>query len=57
MTFKLVDTSRDKVLQEFDSRELAEKALSRQSVDAPIEIQEVTPPKKRTKKVVTTDGE
>jgi hypothetical protein len=57
MTFKLVDTSRDKVLQEFDSRELAEKALSRQSVDAPIEIQEVSPPKKRTKKVVTTDGE
>ena len=57
MTFKLVDTVRDKVLQEFDSRELAEKALSRQNIEAPVEIQETTPPKKRAKKVVTTDGE
>ena len=57
MTFKLVDTVRGKVLQEFDSRELAEKALGRQSVEAPVEIQEDAPPKKRTKKVVTPDGE
>jgi hypothetical protein len=47
MSFKLVDTIRGKVLQEFDSRELAEKALERQSSEANVSIVE---PKKVTKK-------
>jgi len=57
MSFKLVDTIRGKVLQEFDSRELAEKALSHQNNEAPLEIQVDAPPKKRVKKAKPTDGE
>jgi len=57
MSFKLVDTIRGKVMQEFDSRELAEKALSHQSADAPVEIQADAPPKKRVKKAKAADGE
>ena len=56
MSFKLVDTIRGVVLQEFDSRELAEKALSHQSGDAPVELQEDAPPKKRVKKAKPADG-
>jgi len=57
MSFKLVDTIRGVVLQEFDSRDLAEKALSHQSADAPVELQEDAPPKKRVKKAKAADGE
>ena len=32
MSYKLVDTIRNKVLQEFNTKEEAERALSRQSV-------------------------
>jgi hypothetical protein len=56
MSFKLVDTIRGKVLQEFDSRELAEKALERQSSEASVSI--VEPPKKTAnKKKVADDKE
>ena len=48
MTYQLVDNIRGVVLQEFDSKELAEKALERQSSDANVSI--VEPPKKTTKK-------
>ena len=57
MSFKLVDTIRGKVLQEFDSRELAEKALSHLSADAPVELQDSAPPKKRAKKAKVDNGE
>ena len=56
MTFKIVDTIRGKVLQEFPSKDLAEKALERFSVDAPVALEKVAAPRKRTKKAVTTDG-
>tara|TARA_B100000902_G_scaffold148445_1_gene145172 strand:+ start:2264 stop:2443 length:180 start_codon:yes stop_codon:yes gene_type:complete len=48
MTYQLVDNIRGVVLQEFDSKELAEKALERQSSEANVSI--VEPPKKTTKK-------
>ena len=53
MTYKLVDTIRGKVLQEFDSKEAAEKALSRSSVldNNVVELQAPAPKKKATKKV------
>jgi len=53
MSYKLVDTIRGKVLQEFDSKEAAEKALGRQSVldNNVIELQAPAPKKKATKKV------
>ena len=56
MSFKLVDTIRGKVLQEFETKEQAEKALSHQLIGAPLEIQ--SPPKaKKASKKVATDGE
>mgnify|MGYP001259798187 CR=1 FL=1 len=54
MSFKLVDTIRGTVLQEFDSKEAAEKALSHQSTldNNVVELQAaVAPKKKATKKV------
>ena len=53
MTYKLVDTIRGKVLQEFDSKEAAEKALTHQSVldNNVVEIQAPAPKKKASKKV------
>ena len=48
MTYQLVDNIRGVVLQEFDSKELAEKALERQSSEANVSI--VEPPTKTTKK-------
>ena len=48
MSYQLVDNIRGKVLQEFDSKELAQKALERQSSEANVSI--VEPPKKSTKK-------
>ena len=54
MTYKLVDTLRGKVLQEFDSKEAAEKALTHSSVldNNVVELQAaVAPKKKATKKV------
>ena len=55
MTYKLVDTIRGKVLQEFDTKEAAEKALTHQSVldNNVVELQAAVsaPKKKATKKV------
>tara|TARA_R100001463_G_scaffold946_2_gene4180 strand:+ start:860 stop:1027 length:168 start_codon:yes stop_codon:yes gene_type:complete len=48
MSYQLVDNIRGVVLQEFDSKGLAEKALERQSSEANVSI--VEPPKKTTKK-------
>ena len=55
MNYKLVDTIRGKVLQEFDSKEAAEKALTHSSVldNNVVELQAAVaaPKKKATKKV------
>ena len=54
MIYKLVDTIRGEVLQEFDSKEAAEKALTHSSVldNNVVELQAaVAPKKKATKKV------
>ena len=53
MTYKLVDTIRGKVLQEFDSKEAAEKALTHSSAldNNVVELQAPAPKKKATKKV------
>ena len=55
MSFKLVDTVRGKVLQEFETKEQAERALEHQSVldDNVVELQVSAPPapKKAAKKV------
>ena len=48
MTYQLVDNIRGKVLQQFDSKELAEKALGRQCIEADVSI--VEPPKPTRKK-------
>ena len=48
MSYQLVDNIRGKVLQEFDSKELAQKAFECQSSEANVSI--VEPPKKTTKK-------
>jgi len=53
MTYQLVDNIRNKVLQEFPTKELAEKALERQSTEADVSI--VEPPKKTTKKKKVAD--
>jgi len=53
MTYKLVDNIRGKVLQEFDSKEAAEKALERQSSEANVSI--IEPAKKTTKKKKVAD--
>ena len=53
MTFKLVDNIRGKVLQEFPTKELAEKALERQSGEGSVSITE--PAKKTTKKKKVAD--
>jgi hypothetical protein len=52
MTFKLVDVTRGKVLQEFESKEEAEKTLRHQSVEdyVRLEIQETVAPKPKAKK-------
>ena len=55
MSFKLIDTVRGKVLQEFETKEQAERALEHQSVldNNVVELQESAPPapKKVAKKV------
>ena len=55
MSFKLVDTVRGKVLQEFETKEQAERALEHQSVldNNVVELQKSAPPapKKVAKKV------
>jgi len=58
MTYKLVDTIRGKVLQEFDSKEAAEKALSHQSVldNSVVELQAAATPKKKAAKKVKADA-
>jgi len=53
MSYQLVDNIRGVVLQEFDSKGLAEKALERQSSEANVSI--VEPPKKTTKKKKVAD--
>ena len=54
MSFKLVDVTRGKVLQEFDSLEEAEKTLRHQSVEdyvrLEIQAEVVTKPKPKAKK-------
>ena len=62
MTFKLVDVTRDKVLQEFESIDEAEKALRHQSVEdyVRLEIQADAKPKskaKKAKKVVSEESD
>ena len=62
MTFKLVDVTRSKVLQEFDSIDEAEKALRHQSVEdyVRLEIQADAKPKpkaKKAKKVVSEESD
>tara|TARA_R100001443_G_scaffold21232_2_gene33519 strand:+ start:7438 stop:7617 length:180 start_codon:yes stop_codon:yes gene_type:complete len=56
MSFKLVDTVRGKVLAEYQSRELAEKALSHMVNDI-VELQESAPVKKRASKKVKASVE
>ena len=53
MSYQLVDNIRGAVLQEFPTKELAEKALERQSSEADVSI--VEPPKKSTKKKKVAD--
>ena len=54
MTYKLVDVTRDKVLQEFETVEQAEKALRHQSVEdyvrLEIQAEVVAKPKPKAKK-------
>ena len=54
MSFKLVDVTRGKVLQEFDSLEAAKKTLSHQVVDdyvrLEIQAEVVAKPKPKAKK-------
>jgi len=54
MSFKLVDVTRDKVLQEFETVEQAEKALRHQSVEdyvrLEIQAEVVAKPKPKAKK-------
>ena len=54
MTYKLVDLTRSKVLQEFDTVEQAEKALLRQSAEdyvrLEIQAEVVAKPKPKAKK-------
>ena len=62
MTFKLVDVTRSKVLQEFDSIDEAEKALRHQSGEdyVRLEIQADAKPKskaKKAKKVVSEESD
>ena len=59
MTYKLVDTIRGKVLQEFDSKEAAEKALTHSSVldNNVVELQAAAAPKKKATKKVKADVE
>jgi hypothetical protein len=60
MAYKLVDVTRNKVLQEFETVEQAEKALSHQSNEdhVKLEIQADAKPKaKKAKKVVSEESE
>ena len=59
MTYKLVDTIRGKVLQEFDSKEAAEKALSHSSIldNNVVELQAAVAPKKKATKKVKANAE
>ena len=53
MSYQLVDNIRGKVLQEFNTKELAQKAFERQSSEANVSI--VEPPKKTAKKKKVAD--
>jgi|TARA_R100000084_G_scaffold53237_1_gene22377 hypothetical protein len=57
MTYKLIDTIRGKVLQEFETAEQAQKALERQSSldNNVVELQAAVAPKKRASKKVKAD--
>lgn len=57
MTYKLIDTIRGKVLQEFETAEQAQKALERQSSldNNVVELQATVAPKKRASKKVKAD--
>ena len=59
MSYKLVDTIRGKVLQEFDSKEAAEKALTHSSVldNNVVELQAAAAPKKKATKKVKANVE
>ncbi len=50
MTYKLVDVTRGKVLQEFSTQEDGEKALRRQSTDNFIRLELVETAKPKAKK-------
>ena len=59
MTFKLVDVTRDKVLQEFETVEQAEKALRHQSVEDYVRLEtqaDAKPKAKKAKKVVSEES-
>jgi len=53
MSYQLVDNIRGKVLQEFDSKQAAQKALERQSSEANVSI--IEPAKKTPKKKKVAD--
>ena len=57
--YQLIDNIRGKVLHQFPTKELAEKALGRQSTldNACVEIKEVAEPKKKATKKVKADAE
>ncbi len=57
--YQLIDNIRGKVLQEFPTKELAEKALGRQSVldYACVEIKQVAETKKKATKKVKANAE
>lgn len=59
MTYKLVDVTRGKVLQEFETVEQAEKALSHQSNEdhVKLEIQADAKPKPKAKKAKKVESE
>jgi ferredoxin len=59
MTYKLVDVTRGKVLQEFETVEQAEKALRHQSVEdyVRLEIQADAKPKPKAKKAKKVESE
>ena len=57
MTYKLVDVTRSKVLQEFETKEQAEKALRHQSVEDYVRLEIQAPAKpKKAKKVVSEES-
>lgn len=58
MPYQLIDNIRGKVLQEFPTKELAERALAHQSLldNGCAEIKQVSEPKKKISKKVNTDA-